>query len=104
MEIIKAHTGTEITIVPFKGASPAITALLGGHVETIVTAIGPLITHMRGGKIKGIITSNKLPEFPDIYLKQLGYPSFIRRMVAYFAGRDTSLITGLWLQPLEGRS
>jgi len=87
MEIIKAHTGAEITIVPFKGASPAITALLGGHVETIVTAIGPLITHMRGGKIKGIITSNKLPEFPDIpTFKQLGYrQDLLGVWFAYFA-------------------
>ena len=87
MEIIKALTGAEITIVPFKGASPAITALLGGHVETIVTAIAPLITHLRSGKMKGIATSIGFPEFPDIpTFRQLGYrQDLLGVWFAYFA-------------------
>ncbi|HUL31760.1 MAG TPA: tripartite tricarboxylate transporter substrate binding protein [Thermodesulfobacteriota bacterium] len=87
MEIIKAHTGAQITIVPFKGAMPAITALLGGHVEIIVTAIGPLITHLRNRKMKGIATSNAFSEFPDIpTFKQLGYPQDLLGVwFAYFA-------------------
>ena len=87
MEIIKAHTGAEITLVPFKGAMPAITALLGGHVEIIVTAISPLITHLRSGKMKGIATSNGFAEFPGIpTFKQLGYPQDLLGVwFAYFA-------------------
>lgn len=87
VEIIKSLTGAEITIVPFKGASPAVTALLGGHVEAIATAIGPLITHMRAGKMKGIVTSNKFPEFSDVpTLKQLGYQQDLLGVwFAYFA-------------------
>jgi tripartite-type tricarboxylate transporter receptor subunit TctC len=104
MEIIKALTGAEITIVPFKGASPAITALLGGHVETIVTAIGPLITHLRSGKIKGIVTSNGFPEFPDVpTFKQMGYPQDLLGVwFAYFApaGIPTS-ITGTLVSAIE---
>jgi tripartite-type tricarboxylate transporter receptor subunit TctC len=104
MEIIKAHTGAKITIVPFKGASPAITALLGGHVETIVAAIGPLITHMRSRKIKGIVTSNRLPEFPDIpTFKQLGYPQDLLGVwFAYFAPAGiTAPITGTLVSAIE---
>jgi tripartite-type tricarboxylate transporter receptor subunit TctC len=78
MEIIKALTGVNITIVPFKGASPAVTAILGGHVDAVIAAIGPLISHVRSGKTRGIIISDKFPEFPDIpTLKQLGYPQDI---------------------------
>jgi len=47
MEIIKTLAGVNITIVPFKGASPAITAVLGGHVDAVIAAIGPLISHVR---------------------------------------------------------
>jgi tripartite-type tricarboxylate transporter receptor subunit TctC len=87
VEIIKSLTGAQITIVPFKGASPAVTALLGGHVEAIAAAAGPLISHMRGGKIKGIVTSNKFPDFPDIpTLRQLGYQQDLLGVwFAYFA-------------------
>jgi tripartite-type tricarboxylate transporter receptor subunit TctC len=74
VEIIKTLTGAEITFVPYKGASPGVTALLGGHVETTSMAIGVLISHMRSGSIKGVLASNKVPEFPEIpTLKQLGY-------------------------------
>lgn len=73
-EIVKAVAGVDITSVPFKGASPAITALLGGHVEAVAVAMGPLIAHIRSGKAKGIAISNRFPEFQDIpTLTQLGY-------------------------------
>jgi tripartite-type tricarboxylate transporter receptor subunit TctC len=104
MEIIKAHTGAEMTIVPFKGASPAITALLGGHVEMIVAAIGPLNTHMRSRKIRGILTSNRLPEFPDIpTFKQLGYPQDLLGVwFAYFAPAGIlAPITGTLVSAIE---
>jgi len=74
MEIIKALTEVNITLVPFKGASPAIAAVLGGHVDIAIAAIGPLISHIRSGKTRGIIISDKFSEFSDIpTLKQLGY-------------------------------
>jgi tripartite-type tricarboxylate transporter receptor subunit TctC len=87
VEIIKKLAEIDIINVPFKGASPSITALLGGHVE-IASAVAPLIiSHIRSGKIKGIITSNKFPEFPDIpTLKQLGYQQDLLGVwFAYFA-------------------
>lgn len=73
-EMIKALAKINITSVPFKGASPAITALLGGHVEAVAVALGPLIGHIRAGKVKGILISTTFPELSDIpTLKQLGY-------------------------------
>jgi tripartite-type tricarboxylate transporter receptor subunit TctC len=73
-EIIKALANMNMTAVPFKGASPAITALLGGHIEAAAVALGPMISHMRSGKAKGIIISNKFSEFQDVpTFKQLGY-------------------------------
>jgi tripartite-type tricarboxylate transporter receptor subunit TctC len=73
-EIIKRQTGTEMTIVPFKGAAPAVTATLGGHVEAILVAVGSLAGHLKSGSLKGIVISSKLPEFADIpTLAQLGY-------------------------------
>lgn len=73
-EIIKSMVNINITSVPFKGASPAITALLGGHVEAVAVALGPLIAHIRAGKVKGILISTTFPEFPEIpTLKQSGY-------------------------------
>jgi tripartite-type tricarboxylate transporter receptor subunit TctC len=104
VEIIKSLTGAGITTVPFKGASPAVTALLGGHVEAIATAIGPLINHMRAGKMKGIVTSNKFLEFSDVpTLKQLGYQQDLLGVwFAYFAPAGVpSQISGTLVSAIE---
>ena len=71
---IKTSTGADITMVPFKGASPAITALIGGHVEMATSAITPVIDHLRSGEARGLVISKKVPEFPDIVtLRELGF-------------------------------
>lgn len=87
VEIIKKLAGVDIITLPFKGASPSITALSGGHVEVTVSAIGPFISHVRSGGLRGIVISNKFPEFPDIpTLKQLGYTQDLLGVwFAYFA-------------------
>jgi tripartite-type tricarboxylate transporter receptor subunit TctC len=87
-EMIKAIAKINITSVPFKGASPAITALLGGHIEAVAVALGPLISHIRAGKIKGILISTSFSEFPEIpTLKQLGYPQNLLGVWFAFFGR-----------------
>jgi tripartite-type tricarboxylate transporter receptor subunit TctC len=70
---MKTSTGADITIVPFKGASPAITALIGGHVEMATSAITPVIGQIRSGEVRGLVISKKFPDFPNIpTFKELG--------------------------------
>ena len=74
LEIINSLTGAGLTMVPFKGASPGVTALLGGHVEGGVLALGTLLGHVKSGAMKGILTSSQIPEYPEIpTLSQLSY-------------------------------
>jgi len=74
VEIVNSLTGAGITMVPFKGAAPAVTAVLGGHVETAVPAIGTVTNHLRSGAMRGLVISQKFPEFPGVpTLAQLGY-------------------------------
>jgi tripartite-type tricarboxylate transporter receptor subunit TctC len=75
LEIVKMVTGADIDMIPFKGAAPSVTALLGGHVEAVFQAIGPLISHMRSGALKAMVTSVRFPEYAEVpTLKELGYP------------------------------
>jgi tripartite-type tricarboxylate transporter receptor subunit TctC len=74
-EVIRTETGTESTMVPYKGASPAATALLGGHVEAALLSTG-LAAHIKAGKLRALAISQKLklPEFQNVpTLKELGY-------------------------------
>jgi len=80
-------TGAEFTMVPFTGASPAVTALLGGHVEGIILALGTMTAHLRSGTMRGVVISSKYPDFPDIpTLSELGYSeSLFGIWVGFFA-------------------
>ncbi len=73
-EVIRLETGNAFNMIPFKGASPALTALLGGHVETSALTLGMISPHVNAGKLRVLLTSQKIHEFPDVpTLKQLGY-------------------------------
>ena len=71
---INSLTGAGLIPVPFTGASPGVTALLGGHVEGVVLALGTMTAHLRSGALRGIVISSKYPDFPGIpTLAELGY-------------------------------
>lgn len=73
-EIIRIVTGQAIDMIPYKGASPGLVALLGGHVEVAIPAWSLVAPHFKAGKVRLLLTSKKIPEAPDIpTLKQLGY-------------------------------
>jgi tripartite-type tricarboxylate transporter receptor subunit TctC len=75
LSYFKTFTGADVTMVPFKGATPAITALLGEHVEMATSAVTLVIEQIRSGEIKGLAIAKKLPEFPNIpTFKELGAP------------------------------
>ncbi|MGH7775125.1 MAG: Bug family tripartite tricarboxylate transporter substrate binding protein [Candidatus Binatia bacterium] len=104
VEIINSLTGVGLTMVPFKGASPAITALLGGHVEGVAPALGTLMGHLKSGGLRGVVISSKFPEFPDIpTLPQLGYrQNFWGVWWAFFAPAGVSAeVTGVLIPAIE---
>ena len=74
VKTLTAATGAQMTMVPYTGASPAVNALLGGHIEGIVLALGTVTGQLRGGIFRGLAISSKYPDFPEIpTLAELGY-------------------------------
>ncbi|MCJ7784024.1 MAG: tripartite tricarboxylate transporter substrate binding protein [Desulfobacterales bacterium] len=73
-EVIRMETGAGITMIPYKGAMPGFTALLGGHVEVAVPSLTIVSPHLASGKVRVLLTSKKIPEHPNIpTLTELGY-------------------------------
>ncbi len=75
VELINSLTGAGLTMVPFKGGAPGITALLGGHVEGGAFSLGALSGHLKSGSLRGLVISTKAPApFSDMpTLTELGH-------------------------------
>ena len=74
LEIIQSLTGAQFTHVPFKSGEAVITALLGGHVELTFDAVSKIKPHTEAGKFRMLLTTYKMPQFPNIpTLQELGY-------------------------------
>lgn len=75
-EIFAQDAGVKWTHIPYQGSGPAITALLGGHVNMSSTAVGPAQSHIQSGSLRplAVFGDQRLKAFPDVpTLKELGY-------------------------------
>jgi tripartite-type tricarboxylate transporter receptor subunit TctC len=86
-EVVTNETGAAINMIPYKGASPAMTALLGGHVEISTLSLSLIYPQLQAGKLRALLISKKVPEYPNIpTLKQLGYKNDISSVLFAFYG------------------
>ncbi|MGJ4888324.1 Bug family tripartite tricarboxylate transporter substrate binding protein [Bradyrhizobium sp. HKCCYLR20261] len=67
-EMFMAMTGTKMQHVPYRGAAPAITDMLGGQVQVIFDNMPSIIQHIRSGSLRalGVTTQERSPQLPDI--------------------------------------
>jgi tripartite-type tricarboxylate transporter receptor subunit TctC len=67
-ELIKLETGTDIVHVPYKGAAGAVTDLVGGHVQAMVSAVQTISSQVRAGKLRmlAVMGEKRSAAFPDV--------------------------------------
>jgi tripartite-type tricarboxylate transporter receptor subunit TctC len=67
-EMFMAMTGTKMQHVPYRGAAPAITDMLGGQVQVIFDNMPSIIQHIRAGSLRalGVTTVERSPQLPDV--------------------------------------
>jgi len=67
-EMFMAMTGCQMQHVPYRGAAPAITDLLGGQVQVIFDNMPSIIQHIRSGALRalGVTTAERSPQLPDV--------------------------------------
>jgi len=66
-EMLGKATGIDLTHVPYKGSSAAVTDLVAGQVQVSVQSLPSSIAFIRSGKIKvlGVVNPKRLPSLPD---------------------------------------
>lgn len=68
MELLADATRTDLAHIPYKGAAPAITDVMAGHVDGFFGDIPGLMSHIRAGKLKpvALASTRRHPLFPDV--------------------------------------
>lgn len=78
-ELLKYSAGIDIVHVPFKGAGDAMSGVLAGTVELLVTAAPTAAPHVKAGRVRGLVVTTAkraaaLPEIPTS--AEAGLPAF----------------------------
>ena len=89
--LLNKAAGIDMTHVGYKGSTPALQDLMGGHVQLMFDGMATSLPLIKGGKIKAfaVSTPKRSPLLPDVpTFTELGYPQL--EAVAWM---------GLWVKP-----
>jgi len=92
MEMFSHAAGVKLNHVPYGGAGPALTAVLGGHQDMLASGPAVLIPHVKAGKLRalagwGAKRVAAMPEVPTF--KELGYDIEFYIWAGAFAPKGT---------------
>ena len=78
-EIFKSTTGVRMVHVPYKGASPALTDVVGGHIEVYFGNVVSTLPHVKNGRVRalGVTSLKRIEAAPEIAtLDEQGFKGF----------------------------
>jgi tripartite-type tricarboxylate transporter receptor subunit TctC len=79
-EYFKATTKITYKHVPFQGSAPLTTALMGGHIDFLITALPAVVGKLASGELKAVATfeGGRLEKIKDVpTLKEKGFPDLV---------------------------
>lgn len=83
-ELFKSLADVPLVHIPYRGATPAVQAVLSNEVVTMIGNLPPWLSQIRSGKAKAlaVTTKERVPELPDVPTLAETYPGF--ETVAWF--------------------
>lgn len=78
-ELLMAAANIRMTHVPYKGMGPAVTDIIGGHVDVLVASAPSIYQHVKAGKLRGIGVTSTGPSavVPDLApVASMGLPGY----------------------------
>ncbi len=91
-EMFAHAAGIKLKHVPFNGAGPAMTALLGGHVQALASGPGVVLPQVKAGKLRALAGwgTTRVDAMPDVpTFKELGYDIEFYIWAGLFAPKAT---------------
>ncbi|MDF3839111.1 tripartite tricarboxylate transporter substrate binding protein [Cupriavidus basilensis] len=79
-ELFKLRTGTDAIHVPYRGSTPATTALLAGETSFQFDNLTQALPYIRAGKLRAlaVTSAQRVPSLPDVpTMAQLGFDNFL---------------------------
>jgi tripartite-type tricarboxylate transporter receptor subunit TctC len=79
-ELFKAEAGIDIVHVPYRGAAPAVTDLVAGHIQMVTADLPVLLPHIQAGSVNALAVTTKartraLPDVPTT--AEIGLPKVV---------------------------
>jgi tripartite-type tricarboxylate transporter receptor subunit TctC len=78
-EIIKSAGKVKMVHIPYKGAVPAFTGLLGGEIAVYLSSIQPALPMLKAGRVRalGVTSAKRMPTLPDVpTIAETGLPGY----------------------------
>ncbi|WP_435816264.1 Bug family tripartite tricarboxylate transporter substrate binding protein, partial [Achromobacter xylosoxidans] len=79
-ELFAMQTGIKLVDVPYQGAGPMLSALIGGQVDLAFDGLGSSAGHIRSGTIKplAVAADKRSPSLPDVpTAAEAGVPNYV---------------------------
>ncbi len=79
MEIFESAAGIQLAHIPYKGAAPALTDVLGGQVTIMFSTAPPSVDFIHAGRLRalGVSSAKRLPVLANVpTIAESGYPGF----------------------------
>ena len=78
-ELFARMAGIRIVHVPYKGVAPALTDLMGGHTQLVMTSLPSAMTQVQAGRLKALAVGSEkrssfMPDMPTI--SESGVPGY----------------------------
>jgi tripartite-type tricarboxylate transporter receptor subunit TctC len=115
-EVLKRAANINMTYVPYGGTAPAINALVGGHVTSVFADYPTVVSQLKSGSLRGLVTTSQarvepLPDVPtltetgiskyeaDIFYGLVAPAKTPADMIAQLSSRFTAVVQAPEMKP-----
>jgi tripartite-type tricarboxylate transporter receptor subunit TctC len=91
-EYFKLATGIDLTHVPYRGAAPAVTDLIGGQIQVAFTELATSLQYVKAGRLRAlaVTTAARVEALPDVPTLAEFIPGFeASQWIGLVAPKDT---------------